>query len=215
MRHNDSTHKRLSALHFESYEQSQTHRSRSRRPLAGPPKELLESTTFLLKRLGFAAKDHTHEAFEGTGLNAFHFAVLSLLEEDPRETQAVIADALGYDRGQMVRLLDELEERELVVRKRDPDDRRRHVVKLTAEGRKTLGRLRTVVRKLEDEFLAPLDRRRACRAARAAAAADERARPPLRAARPASDRLGRGRFSLPREGCSGRRARSRTPQPGR
>jgi DNA-binding MarR family transcriptional regulator len=128
------------------------------RPLAGPPKELLESTTFLLKRLGFAAKDHTHEAFEGTGLNAFHFAVLSLLEEDPRETQAVIADALGYDRGQMVRLLDELEERELVVRKRDPEDRRRHVVKLTAEGRKTLGRLRTVVRKLEDEFLAPLDR---------------------------------------------------------
>jgi len=127
------------------------------RPLAGPPKELLESTTFLLKRLGVAAKEHTHEAFEGSGLNAFPFAVLSLLEEDPRETQAVIADALGYDRGQMVRLLDELEERELVVRKRDPDDRRRHVVKLTAEGRKTLGRLRMIMRKLEDEFLAPLD----------------------------------------------------------
>ncbi|MEP6640971.1 MAG: MarR family winged helix-turn-helix transcriptional regulator [Gaiellales bacterium] len=126
-------------------------------PLAGPPKELLESTTFLLKRLGFAAKEHTHEAFAGTGLSPFHFAVLSLLEEDPREAQALIADALGYDRGQMVQLLDELEERELVVRKRDPDDRRRHVVKLTAEGRKTLGRLRTIIRKVEDGFLAPLE----------------------------------------------------------
>ena len=100
-------------------------------PLVGPPKELLSSTVFLLKRLGFKAKDSSHEAFEGTGLNAFHFAVMALLEEDPRETQAVIADALGYDRSHIVRLLDELEEKDLVVRKRDPEDRRRHVVKLT------------------------------------------------------------------------------------
>ena len=99
--------------------------------LPGPPKELLSSTTFLLKRLGFAAKDKSHQAFEGTGLSAFHYAVLALLEEDPRETQAQIADALGYDRSLIVRLLDELEERELVIRKRDPHDRRRHVVKLT------------------------------------------------------------------------------------
>ena len=126
-------------------------------PLAGPPKELLDSTTFLLKRLGFHAKDRSHEAFAGTGLNAFHFAVLALLEEDPRETQAVIADALGYDRSHLVRLLDELEERDLVVRKRDPDDRRRHVVKLTAAGHRALDELREVVKRLEREFLAPLD----------------------------------------------------------
>jgi DNA-binding MarR family transcriptional regulator len=125
--------------------------------MAGPPKELLSSTTFLLKRLGFAAKDHSHGAFEGTGLSPFHFAVLALLEEDPRETQAAIADALGYDRSHVVRLLDELEERDLVVRKRDPDDRRRHVVKMTADGRKALAKLRTIVSRLEGRFLAPLD----------------------------------------------------------
>jgi MarR family transcriptional regulator, lower aerobic nicotinate degradation pathway regulator len=124
---------------------------------AGPPRELLQSTTFVLKRLGFAARDRSHEAFEGTGLSAFHFAVLALLEEDPRETQAVIADALGYDRSQVVRLLDELEERRLVVRKRDPDDRRRHLVKLTADGARALANLREVVARLEDGFLAPLD----------------------------------------------------------
>jgi DNA-binding MarR family transcriptional regulator len=129
----------------------------AKQPLVGPPKELLSSTTFLLKRLGFKAKDSSHEAFEGTGLNAFHFAVMALLEEDPRETQAVIADALGYDRSHIVRLLDELEEKDLVVRKRDPEDRRRHVVKLTPEGRKALAKLRAIVVKLEQEFLAPLD----------------------------------------------------------
>src|SRR6478672_2345897 len=122
------------------------------RQLPGPPKELLSSDVFLLKRLGFAAKDSSHAAFEGTGLSAFHFAVLALLEEDPRETQAMIADALGYDRSHIVRLLDELEERELVMRKRDPDDRRRHVVKLTPDGR-------AMVRRLEDDFFAPLDAR--------------------------------------------------------
>ncbi len=104
--------------------------------LAGPPKELLSSTTFLLKRLGFAAKDALPRRLRGhRAVSPFHFAVLALLEEDPRETQAMIADALGYDRSHLVRLLDELEERELVVRKRDPEDRRRHVVKLTADGR--------------------------------------------------------------------------------
>jgi len=126
--------------------------------VAGPPKELLSSTTFLLKRLGFSAKDHSHGAFEGTGLSPFHYAVLALLEEDPRETQAAIADALGYDRSHVVRLLDELEERDLVVRKRDPEDRRRHVVKMTPEGRKALATLRGIVSRLEDHFLAPLDR---------------------------------------------------------
>ena len=56
-----------------------------------------------------------------------------------------------------MRLLDELEERDLVVRKRDPDDRRRHVVKMTADGRKTLGQMRAIVREMNDEFLSPLD----------------------------------------------------------
>jgi DNA-binding MarR family transcriptional regulator len=123
----------------------------------GPPVELLTSTVFLLKRLGFAAKDRSHVAFDGSGLSAFHYAVLALLEEDPRETQAQIADALGYDRSLIVRLLDELEERALVIRKRDPDDRRRHVVKLTPDGHSALLELRAIVRRLEDEFLSPLD----------------------------------------------------------
>jgi DNA-binding MarR family transcriptional regulator len=69
----------------------------------------------------------------------------------------MIADALGYDRSHIVRLLDELEERGLVVRKRDLEDRRRHLVKMTPDGKKMLAKLREVMRRLEDEFLAPLD----------------------------------------------------------
>jgi MarR family transcriptional regulator, lower aerobic nicotinate degradation pathway regulator len=121
------------------------------------PAELVASTLFLLKRLGFAAKSRSLEEYEQLGLNPYHYAILALLDEGLPETQAAIADALGYDRGTLVGLLDELEEQGLVERKRDPDDRRRHIVRLNAEGKRALARLRTLSKRLEDEFLAPLD----------------------------------------------------------
>jgi len=120
------------------------------------PEELVASTTFLLKRLGFAAKERTMKAYEGTGLHPYHHAILLVLDERSRETQGSIADALGYDRGQLVGLLDELEERGLVERRRDPNDRRRHIVRLTGEGKRMLRRLRALATQIEDEFLSPL-----------------------------------------------------------
>jgi MarR family transcriptional regulator, lower aerobic nicotinate degradation pathway regulator len=120
------------------------------------PEELVASTTFLLKRLGFAAKERAMTAYEGTGLHPYHYAVLLVLGEGSRETQGAIADALGYDRGQLVGLLDELEEQGLVERRRDPNDRRRHLVRLTSDGRRTLRRLRALARQIEDDFLTPL-----------------------------------------------------------
>jgi len=121
------------------------------------PGELVASTLFLLKRLGFAAKQRSLDAYEQTGLSPYHHAILALLDEGVPETQAAIADALGYDRGTLVGLLDELEQQGFVERKRDPEDRRRHVVRLTADGKRTLARLRALARRLEDDFLAPLD----------------------------------------------------------
>jgi DNA-binding MarR family transcriptional regulator len=123
------------------------------------PKELVASTAFLLKRLGFQAKERAMAAYAPTGLNPYHHAVLIALDEGRPETQGAIADALGYDRGQLVGLLDELEERGLVERRRDPNDRRRHVVRLTTDGRRALGRLRRLSRTIEDDLLSPLDER--------------------------------------------------------
>src|SRR4051794_24472449 len=121
------------------------------------PEELVASSTFLLKRLGFTAKERGMQAYENEGLRPYHHAILIALDEGSRETQGAIAEALGYDPGQLVGLLDELEERGLVERRRDPSDRRRHLVRLTPEGAGALRRLRALARKIEDEFLAGLD----------------------------------------------------------
>ena len=128
----------------------------TKRPVPRLPEELLSSTTFLLKRLGFAAKERALDAYEDTGLHPYHHAIFLVLEEGAHETQGSIAKALGYDPGQLVGLLDELEERKLVERRRDPKDRRRQLVRLTPDGKRMLRRLRGLARRIEDEFLAPL-----------------------------------------------------------
>ena len=128
-----------------------------RRP-PGFPKELLASTVFLLAKLGFAIKTRTIEEFERAGFNMYQYSVLAMLSEKARETQATIADGLQLDRSQLVGILDALEERGLIERRRDPTDRRRHTVSLTPEGKRQLVRLRSIVKRIEDGFLEPLDK---------------------------------------------------------
>jgi DNA-binding MarR family transcriptional regulator len=121
------------------------------------PDELLRSNLFLLKRLGDAVRERVLPACIAAGINPYHNAVLVLLAEGARDTQAEIADALDFDRSQLVGILDELEEDGLIARKRDPNDRRRHVVTMTAAGRRAVAKRLAIMNRIEEEFLAPLD----------------------------------------------------------
>jgi DNA-binding MarR family transcriptional regulator len=129
------------------------------RPIHRVAKELAANSAFLLARLGLAFKSKAVGRLETEGFEVHQYSVLAILGEGARETQSTIADALALDPSRLVALLDSLEERGLVARQRDAQDRRRHVVSITPAGKRQLQRLRTIAGQLEDEFLAPLTQR--------------------------------------------------------
>ena len=105
--------------------------------------------------MGFKTK--AIERLDEVGFEIYDYSVLAILDEGVRATQSTIADALTLDPSRLVALLDSLETRGLIARQRDPLDRRRHVVTITADGKRALDRIREVIKHLEDEFFEPLD----------------------------------------------------------
>ena len=97
------------------------------------PKELVSSTAFLLAKVGMTVKMRMLDELEQIGCGMYEYGVLAVLGEGAQKTQAAIADALSVDRSQLVGVLDTLEGDGLVERKRDPNDRRRHAVSITAD----------------------------------------------------------------------------------
>jgi MarR family transcriptional regulator, temperature-dependent positive regulator of motility len=91
------------------------------------------------------------------GMSLKEYLALSTLREQPYVTQQALGEVLHLDPNNCVLLLNVLESSRLAERRRDPDDRRRHIVELTAEGREALARADRGMESVEDEVLGPLD----------------------------------------------------------
>lgn len=96
---------------------------------------------------------HHTAAFDIAGRE---YAVLLLLEAHPKLWQSQIAEALGLDRTTVTYLVDGLEKRDWVARRRDPSDRRAHVVGLTEAGETALADIKPAVVEAKKELLGPL-----------------------------------------------------------
>jgi DNA-binding MarR family transcriptional regulator len=100
---------------------------------------------------------HRASSDELLGMRLRQLLVLGYLDRRAPARQQDLCETLMLDANNCVLLLNELEEQGWVERRRDPKDRRRHVVDLTDEGRAALARARAAQDSLEDELLAGLD----------------------------------------------------------
>ena len=90
------------------------------------------------------------------GLRPRHLIALKLLSEQGPQSQQGLADALSLDPSNVVGLLNELEERDLIARRRDRADRRRHIVELSASGEGELAVAYARLSRVEDDLLGGL-----------------------------------------------------------
>lgn len=104
-----------------------------------------------LARMGRRAAESTPDL-----LRPRHVIAMRLLREQGPVGQQGLADALSLDPSNVVVLLNELEERALITRRRDPADRRRHIVELSDQGLDELADASVRFGLLEDELFAAL-----------------------------------------------------------
>jgi DNA-binding MarR family transcriptional regulator len=123
------------------------------------PDRLRRLPSWLLGQLTVEARRVVGEVLGGHGLHRSQYALLAALEQFGPQSQAQLSERSGLDRSDVVRWVDELAARRLLVRRRDPDDRRRNVVSISAAGRRLLDKLDAEIGAAQDRLLGALSAR--------------------------------------------------------
>jgi len=123
------------------------------------PPTLLALPSYLAGNVARIGHRLLFEVLTAHDLRLAHFAVLTAISDFGPLAQHELADRLDLNRSHLVGYVDDVEQRGLVRRDRDPDDRRRQHVALTSSGQTLLERLQEVARHSQTEFLQALSER--------------------------------------------------------
>jgi DNA-binding MarR family transcriptional regulator len=115
------------------------------------------SPGLLLALLGQEAMRRLRDAHTAHNLKPRQFQILGLLHDHGGLPQRDLLATMGVDPSILVTLLNPLEANGLVARERDPADRRRHLVTLTAAGEIQLISAARAQQATEDALFASLD----------------------------------------------------------
>ncbi|MEU2198801.1 MarR family transcriptional regulator [Isoptericola sp. NPDC019482] len=121
-----------------------------------PPEALSSRLGYLLKHAYLRLGEESAEALAPFEIDGRELAVLALVDAHDALSQLEVAGLLGVDRTTMVALVDVLEGKGLVERRRSAQDRRKNIVHLTPSGRTRLQNAEAARHELERRFLAPL-----------------------------------------------------------
>ena len=112
---------------------------------AGPTGDDAPGLGRLLVQLGFLTARRFGELLGPLGLEQRQAGLLMVLAAREGTSQQALGELMGLNATRMVFLVDELEQRGLVERRRNPADRRSHALYLTGGGRDTLRQAQQVV----------------------------------------------------------------------
>jgi DNA-binding MarR family transcriptional regulator len=114
-------------------------------------------TAFLLSQIGAHAAGRFAERLAPLDLVPSDVGLLRMIAADPGQSQRDLATALGVVPSRVVALLDGLDRKGLVERRRSATDRRNHEIVLTEKARDALKAMRTVATAHDDDICAGLD----------------------------------------------------------
>ncbi|HEX4705206.1 MAG TPA: MarR family transcriptional regulator, partial [Pseudonocardiaceae bacterium] len=112
---------------------------------------------FLLAQLGAHAAQRFAERIAELDLAPPQAGMLRIIALTPGQSQQAIANQLGTPPSRLVGLVDGLEQRGLIERRRNPDDRRHHALYLTDAGVHFMGRMAAVATQHEDAICSGLN----------------------------------------------------------
>src|SRR3954447_19736567 len=113
--------------------------------------------TLLMIKLGRITMHRFTEALAPYGVRPRHVAALIELRDDGVLTQQALAGRLHLDPTNLVAILNELERRGYATRRRDPEDRRRHLVEVSKKGLAVIDKVSKVMDGVEDDLLEGLE----------------------------------------------------------
>lgn len=93
-----------------------------------------DSIGYLIKRCGLLMSAHIERVFAEQGWSFTQWQVLMQLREQSPQTSSELSRTLGHDQGALSRVLDSLEQADLVQRRRSESDRRNVELRLTPAG---------------------------------------------------------------------------------
>ena len=128
-----------------------------RRPQDDSEQKRSGSTAFLLAQIGAHAAAQFGERLRILGLTRPHAGILRLIGLSPGLSQQELARRLTILPSQLVALLDELQERDLIERRQDAEDRRTYALHLTALGRSATEQIGRIAREHDDAICAALN----------------------------------------------------------
>ncbi|MET8157759.1 MarR family transcriptional regulator [Sphaerisporangium sp. NPDC005289] len=110
----------------------------------------------VLRRAHWRAAVAATEALRPLGIELRHFAVLLVLVDHGPTLQKDLVTATGSDKAGIMRVVDDLEQRGLAVRKTVPGDRRVRAVEITPQGLELFDAAHVAAQSLTERLVAEL-----------------------------------------------------------